>query len=372
MRDRLQTVLSRLKRSRTGIAARAVPLALLLAACATPPPPPPEVKAAPKPVHVEPITPPPAPAFTPEQQALRLLAAQQARLYRVAAPLLVNNPQLCKDHARSLLGFTAKNKYSYSEEFADSAQKALGLNDRLQVTGVLAGSGAARIGVRPGDKLMTIEDKPMPQGRNAQTQVTAILAPLVKGRSSVTLAVQRDGADVSMNVPLTPACSFGIELGNADHVNSYADGLRVMVTRGMLNFAKSDEELAYVLAKGMAHNILKHPTKQKMSATIGGVIDNLVGMRPDLSAVIGTSGIRPTTPDMETAADKLALYLVARGGYSLDQANAFWQRLASQYPANVANGYTAIHPATSARISTIERTIQDIKRKQAEQKPLLP
>ncbi|MGZ3254903.1 MAG: peptidase M48, partial [Burkholderiaceae bacterium] len=53
-----------------------------------------------------------------EQGALQSLVTQQDRLDRVAAPLLVNNPEICKDNARNLLGFTAKNKYSYSEELS--------------------------------------------------------------------------------------------------------------------------------------------------------------------------------------------------------------------------------------------------------------
>lgn len=365
---------SGLKRAPALLPALLLPVTLLFGGCAAPPPP--QVKpapvAAPVPVPPQPIKPPPAPAYTPEQQALRQLSAQQARLYSVAAPLLVNNPQLCKGNARNLLGFTAKNQYSYTDEFIDAAHKGLGLDERLQVTGVLAGSGAARVGVRPGDKLVSVDDNPMPQGRNAQGEALKILAPLVSGRSSVTLAVLRNGADVAMNVPLTLACAFGIELGNADHVNSYADGLRVLVTRGMLNFAATDEELAYVLARGMAHNVLKHPTRQRMSATVAGIIDNLVRMRPDMSVMVGTSGVKPATPDMDVAADKLALYMVARAGYSIDNALPFWQRLATQFPAGVLNGYTAIHPATAARLSTVEKTILEIKAKLVEQKPLIP
>ncbi len=369
----LQAVVSQLKRSRTLLRMAILPAALLFTACSTPLPPP-SVKTAPIRVPRESTQPPqPLPSvLTQEQVTLRSLAGLQERLYRVAAPLLVNNPALCKGNARNLLGFTAKNKYSYTDEFMDAAQKTLGLNEHLQVTGVLAGSGAARVGVRPGDKLVTVEDKPLPQGRNAERQAVAILAPLVSGRTSVTLAVLRNDAEVSMNVPLTLACAFAIELGNADHVNAYADGLRVMVTRGMLNFTANDEELAYVLARGMAHNVLKHPTKQHMNATIGGVIDNLIRMHPDLSIMIGAAGIKPVTPELDVAADKLALYMVASAGYNIDNALPFWQRLASQFPANVLNSYTALHPATAARVSTIERTVLDIKLKQAEKRPLVP
>lgn len=345
--------------------AQLLPIALLLTACATVAPPTPSQ--APQP------TAPVAPMVsTAEEQALRSLVSQQDRLYRVAGPLLVGNPELCRSNARNLLGFTAKNKYSYSSEFTNAAQYSLGLDERLQVTGVLQGSGAARAGVQRGDTLVAVEDQPLPQGENAERQAAALLAPLVAGRSNVKLTVMRNGANLSMNVPLTYACAFGIELGNTDIVNAYSDGHRVLITRGMMNVARSDDELAYVMAKEMAHNALGHAARQKTSATIGGIIDNLVRIHPDMSTMVGTAGVRPMPPDLDIAADKLSLYMLARAGYNIDNAPSFWQRVASQYPATVLNGYTALHPATAQRIPAIERTVAEIRSKKNGNKALLP
>ena len=83
------------------------PLAFL-AACATQEPGP--VTATPsKPVTTTTQAPRPV-ADNPQQAQLRELIAQQDRLYRVAAPLLTSNAQLCRGNARNLLGFTAKNR----------------------------------------------------------------------------------------------------------------------------------------------------------------------------------------------------------------------------------------------------------------------
>jgi predicted Zn-dependent protease len=146
----------------------------------------------------------------------------------------------------------------------------------------------------------------------------------------------------------------------------------VLVTRGMLNFVRSDDELAYVLAKEMAHNALAHAQKQRMNATIGGIIDNLVRMHPDLSTMSGTAGVKPMPAELDKAADTLALYLVARAGYDVTGAPAFWQRLAAQYPPSVANAYNAIHAPIATRLPAIDKTVADITRKLAASKPLLP
>lgn len=355
----IRWILFQLKRPTALLHVVLLPVVLLLTACVTPPPSQPTPSVAPR-------------VGAAEQATLRSLVAQQDRLYRVAAPLLVKNPDLCKGNARNLLGFTAKNKYSYSADLADAAQMLFGLGERLQVMGVLAGSGAARVGVRRGDMLIAVEETPMPEGANAERQAATILAPLAGSRPSVKLTVLRDGANAALNVPLTRACAYSIELGNADNVNAYDDGRRVMITRGMMNFARSDEELAYVLAKEMAHNSLGHAAKQNMSSTIGAIIDNLIRVHPDMTALAGTSGIRPIPQELDAAADALSLYMLARAGYNVDHAVRFWERLATQYPPTVLNGYTAIHPSTAYRLSVMTKIVTDVKAKQAGKRPLFP
>lgn len=347
-----------------------VPAALLLAACATPPAPtaPAGTQKFPEPVRA--VVQPAAP--TPEELTLQALVPLQDRLYRIAAPLLVNNAELCKTNARNLLGFTAKNKYSYSPEYVAAAQKSLRLGDRLQVTGVLEGSGAMRAGVQRGDLLLAIENQELPQGENAEREAATVLAPLMTGRSAVKLTVARNGSNVTLTVPLTYACAFGVELGNTDNVTAYADGHRILVTRGMMNALSSDDELAYVLAKEMAHNALAHAKRLRMSATIGGIIDNLTRMQPDMSTMVGLAGVKPVPQDLDAMADRLSVYMLARAGYRIDGVVPFWQRMASQYPPTTLNAYTAMHPATAFRVTSMQRALRDIKVKQTAKKPLLP
>ncbi|MDB5853982.1 MAG: hypothetical protein JWR22_2023 [Herminiimonas sp.] len=344
----------------------AVAVAALLAACATQLP--------------TPGMPQPSPAFPAipsimgpsTQDVLRNIVTAQDRLYRVAGPLLVRNTDLCKGNARNLLGFTAKNRYSWGTELSDAAAPLYGVDESLQVMGVLAGSGAARVGVRRGDRLVSAEGKTFAQGQSAERQAAIILVPMVKTKNSIKLVVKRDGAELPLTVPLTRACDYSIELGNADNVNAYNDGRRVMITRGMMRFAQTDDELAYVLAKEMAHNSLSHATRQNMSGTVADVIDNLMRVHPDLTAMSGASGIRPTPQELDAAADTLALYMVARAGYNVDGEIGFWTRLATQYPASVLNGYTAIHPATAYRMDVMRTIVADVKSKQAARQALAP
>lgn len=239
-------------------------------------------------------TAPEIPQVTPEMAAaaetLTRMASLQDRLYKVAAPLLIDNAELCTRHARNLLGFTAKNRYTYPGSYNDAAHAVLGMGERLQVTNVLAGSGAAKAGLRNGDELVAAGGKPLPTGPNALSQAGAVFGPIVAKQASLPLTIERRGSQRDVTVPVTRACAFGIELGNADNVNAYADGQRVMVTRGMMGFVQNDDELAYVVAHTMAHNMLNHAASQRNAATIGSIIDNLTRIAPDTSMLIGSGG----------------------------------------------------------------------------------
>ena len=349
------------------LAVPGVLLSLLLAACQTPPVAGP-VLAPPQPVEQPPAI---SPRIAAAAESLSKMAAMQDRLYRVAAPLLINNAELCKDKARNLLGFTARNRYWYPGEYNEAAHVAFGMGEHLQVTGVLAGSGAARAGLRRGDGLISAGGKTLPTGPNASSSAGAVFGPLVASQATLAMVIERDDKTRQLGIPVTRACGFAIELGNTDNVNSYADGQRVMVTRGMLHFAHSDNELAILLAKGMAHNVLNHATSTRSTGTIGSVIDNLANVHPDSSMLIGSSGIKAMSGEMDATADSLSLYMLARAGYDYDDAGGFWKRLAATYPATVLNSYVANHPATAVRLAAIDKTVAEIKAKQSAKKPLV-
>ncbi len=350
----------------------AVPVAALLSACAGLGNKQSAPASAPAPVAAPTLSPAAQAKLTAAQDTLIQMASLQDRLFRVGAPLLINNAELCKAMARNLLGFSAKNKYSYGGDMSEAAHGAFDLDERLQVTNVLAGSGAARAGLRRGDSLFAAEGKTLPTGPGAESHAGAVFGPLVASHAVIKLNIERGSESTHISVPVTRACGFKIDLGNADNINSYADGQRVLVTRGMLGVTQSDAELAYVLARGMAHNILGHAGSQRASGTIGSVIDNLSSVHPDLSMLIGSAGIKPMPAELDAQADTLALYLLARASADYEHAGRFWRALTDKYPATVLNGYVANHPATTVRLAAIDKAVAEIKSKQASKKPLVP
>jgi hypothetical protein len=309
---------------------------------------------------------------TETSSTLSLLVARQERVYRVAAPLMVKNAPLCRAQARPLLGFTAKNRYSYPAELAPAVESVLKLDERLRVMQVLEGSGAMRSGIRSGDILLSIQEQPLPIGAKAEIEAARLIAPLLKNATDISASVLRKGQPVKLTIPLTTACAFSMEIGHASQVNAYADGRRIMVTRGMLDFLSNDEELAVILAREIAHNVLQHSASLQMTATTARVIDALLPLQPDPAALSGRGGIRPLPAKLDQDADRLAMYLLARASYDPAASERTMEKLAQAYPASQANTYSALHPWTTERRQLIRNTLAEIRQKQAAKKPLVP
>ncbi len=339
----------------------------LLAACASLPDAP-----GPRPVHEPTLARPIASARTAPDARLTRLVAQQDRIYRVAAPLIVKNAVLCKTSARPLLGFTAKNKYSFAPELQSASESTLKLDQRLQVMHVLGGSGAQRAGIRPGDILQTIQGQSVPQGPQAENEAAKLVSPLLKNSNELEVVVLRADQPITLQLSLTLACAFAVEVGHAAHVNAYADGRRIMLTQGLLDFLGSDEELASILAREMAHNVHRHAARMKLSSTVSGVIDGLLPLNPDASAFAGSAGLRAYEEKFDQEADRLALFMLVRAGYKPEAALSSLQKLASSHPPSSLNSYSALHPWTEERASLMRATIAELKQKQSSKKPLIP
>ena len=300
------------------------------------------------------------------------LLLRQERIYRIAAPLIIKNAVLCRTQARPLLGFTAKNQHSYPPELAVAARQNLGLDERLQVMQILDGSGAMRAGLKRGDILQTIQDLSIPTGSQAEPEAARMLSPILKNLSEITITVVRQNQPITVNVPLTLACAFTIDVGNAQHLNAYADGRRILLTRGLLDWLSNDEDVAVIIAREIAHNVLQHAKQLQQVATLSSVIDNLLLFKPDQAAANSGNGIKIVLEKMDQEADRLALFMLARAGYDLANFANVMQRLAQAPNASLANSYQTLHPWTESRQSLIQTTINEIRQKQSTKKALVP
>ena len=96
-------------------------------------------------------------------------------------------------------------------------------------------------------------------------------------------------------------------------------------------------------------------------------IDKLTQLHPDSNKL---PQIKPPGEESDMAADKRAIYMLARAAYSFEDYPKFWARIA-QYDGQ-SNAYSTEHPLTQRRQAAMTRVITEIKNKQATHKAILP
>jgi Zn-dependent protease with chaperone function len=128
------------------------------------------------------------------------------------------------------------------------------------------------------------------------------------------------------------------------------------VTTGLLSQA-TDEQLRGVLAHEIAHEDLGHPAKAQILGAGVGLGTVLLGkVFPGSSAIAPIAGTVVTahyTRPMELAADRHAIKLLQRAGYS---KSTMINTLAwlMQLNGDTGGGIFATHPATSERIQALQ------------------
>lgn len=171
-------------------------------------------------------------------------------------------------------------------------------------------------------------------------------------------------------------CNFRLELSSeAKGVNAFADGERVVISPVMMKFAAKDTHLAFVVAHELAHNIMRHPQRGGMNAVAGAMLGALAGAAVgDTSGGMAQTGmelgVRSYSPGFEAEADYIALYILARAGYKIEQAPDFWRAMSQFDPTGIYASTT--HPTNAERFVVMRKTIAEIRAKQKKRQPLLP
>ncbi|MEA3002037.1 MAG: hypothetical protein QOH81_825 [Sphingomonadales bacterium] len=216
-----------------------------------------------------------------------------------------------------------------------------GLDRGPGVLTVLAGSPAAQAGLKAGDVLLAVNgqafpspaaqiglrdaDKWRPLAEAGEARLEEAL-----GRGPARLRVLREGRELEVTLGSAPGCFGRVRLARNPKVNAFSNGHDVIVTTAMLDYVRSDDELALVIGHELGHFILGHPPMHggdKLLASIG----------------IGSGMFWKR----EEAADRMALRLMAAAGYDLDAAIPFWRRFLGQYDTDPQ--IFRYHPSLGAR-----------------------
>lgn len=276
-----------------------------------------------------------------EKRAFERIDHLRKRLDKVAHKVLQANVDLCKKSGFDI-GVLTQTEKSFSKELRAGAKRELGLTSDPIIVYVRHGSVGHRAGLAKGDQLLDENGK-------AIASPSKTLSGLIRDKK----AIQRSRNSETEHVTLKPqvSCDYPVMLKMSSTINAYANGKAIIVTAGMMNFVKSDDELAYIIGHELAHNTQSHIRKS---------ITNYV---------LSLGGTRYTRP-FEAEADYVGLYYMERAGFNGNGVEDMWRRLAEQSIRPIGRAKT--HPAYPSRTVQIQATREEIEAKRAKGEALRP
>jgi predicted Zn-dependent protease len=152
-------------------------------------------------------------------------------------------------------------------------------------------------------------------------------------------------------------CTAQVQLVPGKMLRAGADGFLVQISGAMALFARSDDELAFIIAHELAHNILSHGSKLRDA----GVARGLRGQFGRSAKLVRAS---------EEEADRLGLFLSARAGYEIAMVPAFWARFGRATSTGLLDDQS--HPDWRARQRASILTITEIVQRKSQAMALDP
>ena len=255
--------------------------------------------------------------------------AANERLARVAAPLRLKNAGLCPQTWRDP-GFSIHRLEDYPIALQNVAETMLGIkSDGIYVRAVRPESSAAKARISPGDQILAVNEnainpKPLMESYNRAVFRNGFESVL----SKIKIRTPESREFVARIRPET-VCDIPSKLIFSEDVNGHTDGQQVFITSALIRDVPDDTNLALVIAHEMAHVIADHMK-------------------------------RPPSQDLELEADRMALVLMARAGYDINSAVAYWKSAA--HPHDGGHVSESSHPSTRARYQNFKKELDRIRK----------
>ena len=303
-------------------------------------------------------------ASSPAAQAGSFLRAADYRVAEAAYRLAASGRQ----HCPSPLPVTGMFLHYLPEYDAANRAEAVRLYAVDRGPGILSvvgGSPSAASGLMAGDVLLSINAIALPAGdalarpgtswRTAAGKVETLIEEQLR-IGPARLKVLREGRQLELMLDRVMGCPIRARLARSKQANAFADGRTVIMTTRLLDFVRSDDELAVVLGHEAAHNILAHPARLEAEKVPKGFLANF-----------GKNAERVRATEME--ADRLGLKLAWSAGYDLAAAIPFWRRLYRTYDPIPTPKLFNRHPSLGARERAVAETVAELSRASAQPQP---
>jgi predicted Zn-dependent protease len=172
-----------------------------------------------------------------------------------------------------------------------------------------------------------------------------------------------------------PRYEWDFALVDRPEANAFClPGGKVVVFTGLLDVAKTDDELATVIGHEVAHAVAEHGAErifreeltQRATLAASGAFaddpDRFVQVASLLGAGAQVGLSLPWGREQESESDRIGLIYMARAGYDPRAAISFWQRLDRAAEGRRPPEYLSTHPSGATRVRQIREWLPDALR----------
>lgn len=167
----------------------------------------------------------------------------------------------------------------------------------------------------------------------------------------------------------TPVENWEVVVFNNPQANAFAlPGGKIGVYTGILKVAKTDSQLATVIAHEIGHVISRHGAERVSQqagtelglAALGAITPN----NPNKNTLMGLLGmgaqvgiLLPFSRTQESEADLVGLDLMAKAGFDPRQSVELWKNMIANSGGKAPPQWLSTHPASENRIQTLEQNM---------------
>lgn len=176
-----------------------------------------------------------------------------------------------------------------------------------------------------------------------------------------------------------PGFDWEFALVDRPEANAFAlPGGKIVVFTGLLDVARTDDELATVIGHEIAHAVAEHGaerifreqlTQRAVLAASGAFADDperftRVALLLGAGAQVGLT--LPWGRAQESESDRIGLVYMARAGYDPEAAIDFWQRMDRAAGGRRPPEYLSTHPSGETRVRRIREWLPEARREARE------
>ncbi|MCY3883940.1 MAG: M48 family metallopeptidase [Gammaproteobacteria bacterium] len=311
-----------------------------------------------------------------EVESQRALAAQTLRdntqhIADLSWPIVANNAALCANFVEYRSGLWIAHEQHVPTSWFDSRDESkLRIGEEAEIWGIAKDSPAATTVLAVGDRILSIADEVVSNSKRARGVLSKALA--ASEGKPIALRAARGKQTIEVELGSVATCRSKIRVTSRSSINAKANGRTITINNGLIDFARNDEELQFVIAHELAHNVASHVPKARAGAGIGLVFDiALAGYgRVWAGGVFSYLGARAMSKKYEREADYLAMYYLANANVDLNGIESFWRRMASMDASST--GFALTHPSTPERFVMMRMTRDEIEEKRVNGEGLVP